>query len=203
MNCWRVEGLLAPFLDGDLRGPEADAVAEHVEQCQACAERAAAIGALPPIVPPALPQESVEAVLEPFDRLLRARIAAAEVEEEAPRWSGALALARREVRVPVPMVATYLAVVGLLAGGVTLNHRRVQQLEASVQRREALIVALQGAASMPSDGVRGTGAIDANAWMDPSAPLLGQLRTVSTPVGVAGMPLGVRPVSYDGPRLLH
>ena len=47
MNCWRIQNLLAPYLDGVLPEAEHDAFIGHLEDCPECERLTADVAALP------------------------------------------------------------------------------------------------------------------------------------------------------------
>ena len=145
MNCWRVQNLVVPFLEGELPEAECVALGAHLEACPECKDLVESIEALPPLQAPKLPEELEAALFERFDDCLAERLAAGLAPQDERSGLGAAfaGLVRREVRVPAALAAAWLGVMVMLAGGVALNHTKVQDLEDSVARREAIIQALQ------------------------------------------------------------
>jgi anti-sigma factor RsiW len=208
MNCWRVQNLVAPFLDGELPDPESEALAAHLEECPGCADHVEAIAGLPDLPDFRLPPELEEELMTTFDDELAARIArSAEIEERPPNvvplWSRLGSAVGSEVRMPAPMAGAYLAVVLLLTAGVAMNHQRVQQLEESVARREAIISALQEQASRQATGLGGIAPVGGSGFaIRPDGSVNPNF---AVRVGATGFSPGaaIRPVSYDGPRVLR
>lgn len=206
MNCWRVQNLVVPFLEGEIPEAESEAIAEHLEQCGECLGVLEAVESLPELQAMTLDPELSEPLFEQFDRDLQQRIAEATAPElPAPR--GLSALARREIRVPASMAAAWIGVMFLLAGGVALNHQRVQELQASVERREAIIQALQErmafAEADVADPIRG--ATDAAVFLPATAPttLLGSFPLRGQPVRGQSLGASIQHASFDVPRVVH
>ncbi len=144
MNCWRVGNLIAPFIDDELPDAESDAVATHLEQCDACAESVEAVASLPEFERVAVDPKVEKSLFAEFDRCLAERIrqslvpAEDEAAELAPTGTFG-GLIRREVRVPVALVAAYAGVALMLGGGIILNYQRVADLQIAVGERDAII----------------------------------------------------------------
>jgi len=155
MNCWRVQNLVAPFLDGLLSLAETASVEEHLEDCPECQELVEGVASLPELAAPPVGKADEDALMAALQRRLEESIAesradgflvgSAALDVDAPPASASLSgsLAMRPVQVSVGLAAAYLAVALLLAGGVVLNHLRVRSLEDSLASRDALIDALQ------------------------------------------------------------
>ncbi len=213
MNCWRVQNLVAPFLDGELPDAECEAVGAHIEVCAECLAVIESVEALPPLTAPRAPQELEAALFDRFDACLKERLAAGiDPGIDAPTGVGAAVagLARREVRVPMVAAAAWLGVMVMLAGGVALNHTKVQDLEDSVARREAIIQALQErvavADARSDDGTDPPGRAMAPVFLPPSAPsalgaALPPRRGLYSQPGIVGA--SVRQASYDAPRVVR
>ena len=142
MNCWRVQNLVAPFLDGELPDPESEALAGHLELCPPCRELVEGVAALPEF-----PQISLDAAVESslwseFDRCLAARLMDPS-EVSLSTLGGAQAVLRGDLRVPRTLAAAAAAVVAMLIGWNWTTYDRLEQLEASLGERDAIIVALQ------------------------------------------------------------
>ena len=149
MNCWRVQSLLAPFLDGELPGTELEAVAEHLEACDGCAEAAASVADLPPLLPFELPQDSAEGLFAAFDRCLAERIALSDgVMDTELASSSALSWYRNSFQLPAGLAAAYVLLVVGLGVMVSANHQRVNALEDGLVQRDQVIETLQRRASM-------------------------------------------------------
>jgi anti-sigma factor RsiW len=220
MNCWRVQNLIAPFLDGELLDAECDAVAEHMEQCDECRELIDAVDQLPPLPRLEVDPEVERELFAGFDEQLAERIARSLADEEEPLRKVANggfvgSLLRGEVRVPVALVAAYVGVVVLLGGGILLNHQRVQDLQASVQERDALISAINRAnqaeraqdvflagaqTEEPAYVFMPAGATDITGL--PAASPLPGIRSVSYQVGSPIAPANLRRTA-DAPRVVH
>jgi anti-sigma factor RsiW len=147
MNCWRVGSLIAPFLENELRNSESEAIAEHLEQCESCAETVAAVAALPDLERLEIDPELERHLFESFDACLAQRIAQSLVPaERAPELAptGTFgALIRREFKVPAALMAAYAGVVLMLGGGIALNDQRVDDLQIAVAERDAIIDAMR------------------------------------------------------------
>lgn len=142
MNCWRVGNLIAPFLDGELDEPECEAIADHLEECDACAETIEAVANLPEFERVEVDADVEAELFEAFDTCLAQRIAHSLLSEEADELAptGTFGgLIRRELKVPVALVAAYTGVVLLLGGGILLNYQRVDDLQTAVSERDAII----------------------------------------------------------------
>lgn len=212
MNCWRVQNLVAPFLDGELPDAECEAVGAHLDACPECMTLMESVEALPPLAPPRLPAELEAPLFERFDACLAERLAAGQPggeSSDAPA-AGFGALVRREVRVSGAVAAAWLGVMVMLAGGVVLNHSKVQDLEDSVARREAIIQALQervAVADARSDDAESSPVRDpAPVFLPAAAPsALGSTLPVRAPAyGQAGiLNASVRRASYDVPRVVR
>jgi anti-sigma factor RsiW len=213
MNCWRVQNLVAPFLDGELPDVECEALVAHLEVCGECTDMVTSVEALPPLTQPRLPKDMEESLFEHFDACLAERLAAGlpALDEHGPRSTGAAiaGLVRREIRVPAAFAAAWLGVMVMLAGGVALNHTKVQDLEDSVARREAIIQALQervAIADARQNDSTGPGSDFRPVLMPAGAPsALGS--TLPLRRGPYGQPgiigASVRQASYDAPRVVR
>lgn len=223
MNCWRVQNLIAPFLDGELPEAERCSIDEHLVECPECRDLVQAVDQLPEFARLAVDQELEERLFDGFDAALRERIEASLSEDEEPgryrrvaNGGFVAALARGELRVPAVLVAAYLGVVVLLAGGIALNYQRVAGLEASVQERDAIIstmnvqlrAAQQGelpllggsAASEPTIVFMPPAAIGATG-LTAARPMPGVVQT-SLQMGSAVIPVNYRR-SVGAPRAVH
>jgi len=156
VNCWRIQNLVAPFLDGVLSSEEESSIAEHLEDCSECNTLVEGVATLPD-----LPYSELSATLEgplfkDFDARLADRIedsvisaiGSSESESQAGGEAQALGLAaffglRGGTRLSPVLVGTYLAVLGLLAGGIAWNYLQVEKLEASLEQRDEIISTLQ------------------------------------------------------------
>ncbi len=154
MTCWRIENLLAPFLDGELPEAESGAMADHLEHCEACAEKVETVAAMPDLVPPVLSEYSAP-LMAHFDDRLKQRIASSEnlVTGTSVAEHGAESLAWG---IPSPAVtkpsrsSTTLwmatACIGLLIaliGSSWLTQQRIDLLEQSITERDQLIQRLE------------------------------------------------------------
>lgn len=212
MNCWRVNNLVAPFLDGELPDAEADAVTSHLEECPACAELVESVDNLPPFPSLELEPELERDLFASFDACLAERIADSFIgeEEELPLaangWSGAL---RRPVRVPIALVAAYLGVVVLLGGGIVLNHGNVQDLEVALQQRDDLLdtlrVRLQNDGPAPAPLLAADSAEPDIVFLPAGLSSTGLAPAASLRPGGATYGVAV-PASYrvtESPRVIH
>jgi len=154
MNCWRIENLVAPFLDGELPDAEAGAMADHLEHCAECTSKVEFIAAMPDLVAPDLADVAAP-LMESFDDCLKERIllsdslvtgsSVSEHAAESAAWG-----------VPAPtsapprraLASTWLAVAALglliaLAGWSYLTQQRIDSLEQSLAERDQLIRRLE------------------------------------------------------------
>ncbi len=225
MNCWRIQNLLAPYLDGVLPEVERDAFAAHLKDCADCDQLVTDLAALP-----AFPTLEVSAsdsglVLDALSQTIADRIAASAptIDESGrtlrspPLQSDLLSFLRQgEVKVSGAAAAAYVAAVLLLAAGIGLNHQRVLGLEASVAERDAIIDGMSAriaatepdylpllTGSSPDEagvvilpaGARGTGALVGSPIR--SATRVGWTQPVAAPYTVS-----LRPPD-EGPRVVH
>ena len=149
MNCWRIQNLVAPYLDGALPEAEQELFEAHIDQCQDCEEMVAELGDLPQFTAMTLPSEAKSCVLDELSSVIHQRIAAAcpsinEGGEDLPPANVGLLhmLLGGELRVSLAGAATYAAAVLLLAAGIGINHQRVQDLEGSIAERDSIINSL-------------------------------------------------------------
>ena len=77
MNCWRIQNLLAPYLDGVLPGIEHEAFATHLGDCPDCERIVADIAALPSFEALDISGEDSALVLDALSQTIAERIAAA------------------------------------------------------------------------------------------------------------------------------
>jgi len=157
VNCWRIQNLVAPFLDGVLSSDEEAAIAEHLDECSECKTLVESVATLPD-----LPYSEFGAALEGplfknFDASLADRIEDSVLsamddfgsrpqagdDPQDPVGLAAFFGGRGGARLAPALVGTYLAVLGLLAGGIVWNYLQVEKLEASVEHRDEIINALQ------------------------------------------------------------
>ncbi len=147
MNCWRVQNLLAPFLDAVLPAPEHEAVAGHLEACDSCAERAAAVAELPLLEPFRLLPETEAKLFSAFDEALAERIAVSSDGDPVRAVEGPAVNEgpwyQRRIRVSVGVAAGYALLVIGLAGAVVTNRQRMDVLENGLAQRDAVIETLQ------------------------------------------------------------
>lgn len=154
MNCWRIENLLAPFLDGELPNAESGAMADHLEHCPDCAEKVALVAAMPDLTPPDL-SDCASALMDSFDDCLKQRIAlseslvagtsVAEHSAESLAWG---VPAPAVTQSPRSSATTWLAsaCMGLLValiGSSWLTQQRIDGLEQSITERDQLIQRLE------------------------------------------------------------
>jgi anti-sigma factor RsiW len=222
VNCWRVENLVAPFLDGDLPEAETESIADHLRSCLACSCLVEELSALPDFPRIAIDPGTEEELMDALTSQIQDRIASPQAETQPRRAAGAAqegifwSLLRGDLRVPAALAGAYLALVVLLAGGIALNHQRVEALEDSLAERDRLIQTLSTrlAASeatvvnpfevatnpelvfMPASG-------PASVGLGPSLVLQprGQLRM--HPGATARGQLPYRLISNETPRVVH
>ncbi len=142
MNCWRVQNLIAPFLDDELPTPESEAVAEHLEECPPCRDVIEGCAALPDFPRVELDADVESTLWSEFDRCLASRIAHS-LTEPPPGEVAAGGLMHGDLRVPRTFAAAAAAMVVMLVGWNWMTYERLDRLEASIEERDALIVALQ------------------------------------------------------------
>jgi anti-sigma factor RsiW len=223
MNCWRVQNLIAPFLDDELPEAERSAVHDHLGECVECRDLVEAVDQLPQFARLPVDPEVEERLFDGFEAALRERIEASLSEDDEPEelrrvanGGFVAAFARGEVRVPAVLVAAYMGVVVLLGGGIALNYSRVADLEASVQERDAIIsamnVQLQAAQQGELPMLANSAASDPGIiFMPPAAigatglptarPLPGVMQT-SLQTGSAVVPVNYRR-AVEAPRAVH
>jgi anti-sigma factor RsiW len=141
VNCWRVQNLIAPFLDDELPDSESSSLADHLERCTPCRELVENVAALPDFPRLELDAEAECALWAEFDRCLASRIA--ESLETPMRVSDGARPEYRDLRVPRSLAAAAAAVVVMLAGWNWMTYERLDRLEASLNERDAIITALQ------------------------------------------------------------
>jgi anti-sigma factor RsiW len=156
MNCWRVQSLLAPFVEGELPDDDSVAVARHIEACGPCRDAVEAVASVPEITPPALPDEHRGRIGEALERCVLGRVRAA---GSGTGWSMSAGPVARQslwaLQVRVPVAAAAAAAIAFL--GLSALHlgtqRRLAVLEAEAARREATVQALQ--AQIASESLAG------------------------------------------------
>jgi len=225
MNCWRIQSLLAPYLDGVLPEIERDAFATHLEDCSDCDQLVTDLDALPAFPTLEVKETDSSVILDALSQTIADRIAAAAptIDESGralrppPLQSDLLSFLRQgEIKVSGAAAAAYVAAVLLLAAGIGLNHQRVLGLEASVAERDAIIDGMSAriAATEPDylplltdsspeaagvvilpAGARGTGALVGSPIR--SATTVGWTQPVAAPYTVS-----LRPPD-EGPRVVH
>ena len=164
MNCWRIQALLAPFIDGELPEIERAAFGDHLNSCEDCERLVSDVAALPSFEGFALPEDECQRVLEALSDSVQERIAASaptidefgqDLASTKSESQGGLLrfLFRGDMHISGVAAAAYVGVVLLLAGGIALNHQRVVDLEASVVERDAIIDGMSSriAAGTPSN----------------------------------------------------
>lgn len=152
MNCWRIQNLVAPFLEGELPDAETSAVADHLEECPACDALVQSVAGLPDLVPPDL-TEACAGVLDAFDEALAERIALSAIPsldvdagEESAAWGVSQPAALPPRRAPAMRTWALTAAAGLLvllAGWSMHTQQRIDDLEQSLAERDDLIRRLE------------------------------------------------------------
>lgn len=222
MNCWRVQNLIAPFLDGELPEAERSSIDEHLAECADCRDLVEAVDQLPPFARLEVEPDVEARLFDGFEEALKERIEASLSEDEEPleyrrvaNGGFVAAVTRGEVRVPSVLVAAYLGVVVLLGGGIALNYQRVADLEASVQERDTIISAMNSQLQAAQGDLPLLTARDntgpAVVFMPPAAigatglpaarPLPGVTQT-SLQTGSAVVPVNYRR-NVEAPRAVH
>lgn len=142
MNCWRVQNLIAPFLEDELPSAESESLAEHLEECPPCRDVVEGVAALPDFPRIELDADVQASLWSEFDTCLKARIAnsldAPDIPDVAP-----VGTLHGDLRVPRGLAAAAVAVVVMLAGWNWMTYERLDRLEASLDERDAIILALQ------------------------------------------------------------
>ncbi|MCP4870774.1 MAG: hypothetical protein GY898_18890 [Proteobacteria bacterium] len=211
--------LIAPFIDGELDEAECLAIADHLEQCDTCAETVEAVAGLPDFERVSVDPEVESQLFEAFDTCLAQRIAhslLSEDDEELAPTGTFGTLIRRELKVPVALVAAYTGVVLLLGGGILLNYQRVDDLQTAVSERDAIIdtmrVRLADAEAGPNDSFLAaeTGADTPNIVFLPAGTNgTGLPAAAGTTVMPASFQLGPangtawRNAALESPRVVH
>ena len=228
MNCWRIQNLLAPYLDGVLPVAEHEAFQAHVESCPHCEKIVSDVASLPDFEPIELNPSDRDQVLDALSETIAARIAASAptISEDGTdipprvRDGGLLDFFRQgELRISGAAAAAYAAAVLLLAAGIGLNHQRVVDLEASIAERDAIIDGMSAriAAAEPevlpffgNDGPDEAGVVILPAGASGAGALIGSpVRSMGNvrPVGWTQSPTTPQPVSLgvpnEGPRIVH
>jgi anti-sigma factor RsiW len=212
MNCWRIENLLAPFLDGELPDAEAGAMADHLEHCADCATKVERVAAMPDLVPPDLAGD-VAALMESFDECLKERIALSDsllagaspstLEVESLAWGVSPSAVAPP---PRPHATTWLAVACLgllvaLVGWGYVTQQRIDGLERSIAERDQLIQRLEQqvvAGRFDPRGLPGaTASTSVPVFLPSSAP------TPQTLPAGAFVPVSYGMASIDGPRIVR
>jgi len=193
VNCWRVQNLIAPFLDDELPGAESEALAEHLEECPPCRDIVEGVAALPDFPRVEVDAEVESTLWSEFDRCLAARIADSLVEPAAAAEATPAGVLQGDLRVPRTLAVAAAAVVVMLVGWNWTTYERLDRLEASLQERDAIIVALQ-------ERVADRGSDHAFAFTDPATDLpvlLPANAPGATALGSTRLPNPYRPVGYQ------
>lgn len=212
MNCWRIENLIVPFLEGELPAPEESAIAGHLEICPPCAALVERVACLPDIHPPQLDPEITGELLEAFDTTLKSRIAASEAlmisEMDHVAESSAWGAPMPQVAPPARSRATTwmaAAAMGLLlalSGWSWITQQRIEQLEQSVADRDELIRRLEQevvATRLDPRAFPVTAGSDSSpVFLQPGAPA-GATLTASPFL----IPASYGLASVEKPRILH
>jgi anti-sigma factor RsiW len=225
MNCWRIQNLLAPYLDGVLPGIEHEAFAKHLGDCPDCERIVADIAALPSFEALDISGEDSALVLDALGQTIAERIAAAapSIREDGSNLPGAEAggsvlhfLRNGEVRVTGAAAAAYVAAVLLLAAGIGLNHQHVVDLESSIAERDAIIDGMSARIAaaefdfvplLTGSGPEMAGVVIMPAGASGTGALVGSPIRRAQPV--SWTPSGVTPHTVslslpdEGPRIVH
>ncbi len=157
MNCWRIQNLVAAFLDGALGREEELEISEHLEACSECKALVEGVASLPELPYKTLDEDLEEAIFDGFEETLAERIRESviqgvgiyghEAEADVPKPSEGYRdkdrTTRVEQHISPPLVLAYVAALLLLAGGVAWNYLQVERLEESVAQRDKIIDTLQ------------------------------------------------------------
>jgi len=225
MNCWRIQNLLAPYLDGVLPEVEAEAFASHLGDCPECEKIVADVAALPSFEALDISEADSTRVLDALSQTIADRIAAAAptIDEDGRSLpldgstnSLLYFLRQGEIKVSGAAAAAYVAAVLLLAAGIGLNHQRVVDLEASIFERDAIIDGMSAriASSEPdylpllsASSPEAAGVVILPAGASGTGALVGSpIRSIRT---VGWTQPGVTPYTVslsspdEGPRVVH
>ena len=157
MNCWRIQNLVAAFLDGVLCREEEDLITHHLEACSECKTLVEGIAALPDLPYSTLDEDLEEALFAGFEDSLAERIERSltegvgsygrETEGAATglmaAYSPQAAHAQASGHLSPALATAYLAAIVLLTAGVAWNYLQVERLEQSVAQRDEIIDTLQ------------------------------------------------------------
>ncbi len=214
MNCWRIENLIAPFLDGELPDAEAGAMADHLERCSECNGKVEFVAAMPDLVPPDL-SEVTEPLLDGFADCLKERIALSEslfsgssVAEHAaaesmawgvPATTATPSPRRSQVNWMTVAAAAFLVA---LAGWGVVTQQRIDELEQSLAERDQLIRKLEqqvvaGRVDIRALPTETAGADSVPVFLPSAAP------TPQTLPAGAFAPVSYGMASIDSPRLVR
>lgn len=189
MNCWRVQNLIAPFLDDELPDAESESLAGHLDQCPPCRDLVEGVAALPDFPKFELVSEMATGLWSEFDRCLDARLEASRAEPDIPL----VPERSTELRVHRNLVVAAAAVLVLLAGWNWMTQQRLERLEASLGERDAMILALQERVATTQS--RDTGL--ALSGETPLPVLLPATAPGATVIGSTRVPTHFRPASYQ------
>jgi len=227
MNCWRIQNLVAAFLDGVLCREEEEEITDHLEACSECKSLVEGVAALPDLPYTTLDRDLEDAVFAGFQESLAERIRDSvtdgvgvyghEAELDSPLAHqtqrgltlGTLLGSRRS-----PALAlSYVAAIAILAGGVVWNYLQVEKLEESVAQRDEIIDALQRRL-VTIDLERETGFAFTERGLSATGPVFMPAAAPQAlpPASISGFPgrsvTGASPspyqqVSLDGLRVIH
>jgi len=211
MNCWRIENLIAPFLDGELPSPEAGAIADHLEACPQCTALVERVACLPDICPPEIDPDITDELLLAFDTTLNNPIAASESLRgmdmdvaESSAWGAPtpqVAPPPRS-RATTWMTAAAMGLLLALSGWSWVTQQRIEQLEQSLAERDDLIRLLEQevvATRLDPRAFPVTAGSDSSpVFLQPGAPA-GATLTASPFLVPASYGLA----SVEKPRILH
>ncbi len=212
MNCWRIENLIVPFLDGELPSAEEGAIADHLEACPQCNGLVERIACLPDIRPPEIDPDITDELLQVFDSTLRDRIAASEAilatdldnGAESRAWGAPMpsVAALPRSRATTWMTAAAMGLLLSLAGWSWVTQQRIEQLEQSLADRDDLIRRLEQevvATRLDPRAFPVTAGSDSSpVFLQPGAPA-GATLTASPFL----IPASYGLASIESPRILH
>ncbi len=220
MNCWRIQNLVAAFLDGVLGREEEEMITQHLESCSECKELVEGVATLPDLPYTTLDKDLEDAVFEGFEDSLARRIRDSVTDgvaiyghesgfdSAAPAPGGLLGNRRSPA-----LALSYVAAIAILAGGVVWNYVQVEKLEESVAQRDQIIDALQRRL-VTIDLERETGFAFTESGLSATGPVFMPAAAPQAlpPASVSGFPGRTRPgthaspyqqVSLDGLRVIH
>ena len=204
MNCWRIQNLIAPFLDGELPSAESALIGEHLGACPACDSLVQRVAALPDLTPPEL-SGATGPLLDGFDARLKERIALSasafaptiDMDEESSAWGSTPRLPRPANNTVWLAAACFGLLAALGAWGWTTSNR-IEDLELAVSERDALIQRLERQVVANRFDPR---ALPETAGSDSLPIFLPASAPSAQPLPASFLPVAYGFASADGPRI--